>query len=228
MSKILTEEEMDSLWMGNFNKHLIKPALSLKAVTKEGTFEFDSGDIEININYSNDLELEMNIPDSPDGAYLELYALGLHKNQMPNKKSLIYFNNPADSDEGIILEDCVFCDYPGYDIALFLDLKKINFNYDRIIFIIGRPMAGNATPETWICEKSVKDAIKEVCCIDCLINESSVLKNIKYQYNKFGAMSLFELKKTKDFWKLNVRNDVYKNGLKEIIDKHYANGTNKT
>lgn len=185
--------------------------------------------INITINWSNDLCLDVNMPDvSPYDQNLEVYALGLLKNELPDYRSLVFYNNEANIN-GSIIGDYGVCylHYPGHDREFNIELHKLNSIYDRVVFLIGRPMTDNAECHSWINDKMVGNVKNEVCQVVCRINNKLVLRNKKYQYNQFGAMTLFELCKSHDIWELFFNDKIYKQGLKRIIEEYEKTGNNK-
>jgi len=168
------------------------------------------------------------MPDvSPDDQYLELYVLGLLNNEIPDYRSLVFYNNESNINNSIIGDfGCCYLHYPGFDREFNIELYKINSIYDRVVFLIGRPMTNNDKCHSWINYKMVENVKKEVSQVACHINGKLVLKNKNYQYNQFGAMTLFELCKSNDIWELDFNDKTYKQGLNEIIEQYKKTGTN--
>ena len=188
----------------------------------------------IEINWSDSIKDEPKLVDcSFDDAMsgLDIYVLCLMNNIFPDEKSILFYNNYSNSDESIIGDyNIIHCTYPGYDQSFSLNTKKIDDKYDQILFVIGRPKTRTLNSENWIDQNLVKDVKNEKCFIECSINRKNsspvIIVNIEYEYNKFGSLVLFEFKKANDSWKLIKNHITYTNGLKEIIEKHYKQGTN--
>ena len=204
--------------------------------------------IQINWNASFGSEIMKTYDCSFDDTYsgLDIYVIGLKNDLMPDDSSLLFYNSEHKTEageicnkdksivchQGIDINECFDEDWEGnydvYDTIISIDFNAIKRSYDQILFIIGRPSTDTPNSNNWIDEKRIKKVINEANYIDCFINDSLVVQNIIYSYNQNGAMTLFEFKSTNNEWGLNINHDIFKQGLKEIIEKYHKTGPNKT
>ncbi len=188
----------------------------------------------VEISWTDDLEFEPKLFDcSFDDAMegLDVYALCLNSGFLTNEKNILFYNNFSNIDNSL-LGDYGYCylDYPGFDQCFTLIPNQLATKYDEILFLIGRPQSREPKNKSWINKDLLKDAVNEKCYISVTIKkisgESYTIKNIKYDYNIYGAMVLFGFKKNNNLWSLNISHDFYLNGLSEIIEKLLKSGTN--
>ncbi len=182
----------------------------------------------IDVNWTNSLSFEpklddCSINDSIEG--LEIYVVCLKNGVLPDDKSILFYNNYSTEENSLIGDyGTMYCVYPGCDQSFTIYPELIGNKYDEILFIIGRPKSNNSKEDNWIDQDQVKDVVDEICFIDCKIDTTrSVgyisINNIRYEYNKYGAMVQFSLKNN-DNWELNLSHALYTDGLFEIVAKH--------
>lgn len=185
---------------------------------------------EIDINFTNSLEFfpELKNCSKQDSEYgFEIYVICLKNGILPDNSSLLYYNNYSTIDKSIAGDyGTMYADYPDYDRSFEINPELIDKMYDEIIFLIGRPKSYVSKNEEWIHQDLVKDVIEDFCFVECKllfadqIHSCISISKIKYEYNKFGAMVLFSLKKNNNQWNLNLKNKTYTNGLFQIVVKH--------
>ena len=224
--------------MGIFDKYF-KRVSSNKKDKKTEEFvccEFNFSEVHsVELTWVDSLNPEPKLYDcSFDDAMsgLDVYALCLKNGLLPDKTSLIFYNNSSNSDDSITGDfDTCYYEYPGFDESFSLRPDKLNIKYDEIIFAIGRPKTTNEKNAKWIDHEIVKKVVDETCYVNCRIktnfsNEYITIKNIEYKYNAHGAIVLFKFVKNNDIWTIDLSHNIYYNGLQEIIEKHYKHGTN--
>lgn len=185
----------------------------------------------VEINWTCGLDFEPKLLDCTlSNRVLDVYALCLKNGFLPDETSLIYYNNSSNSDNSITGDYNIDCYRdPGFDQMFSLNPNKIDIKYDEIIFFIGRPQTRNNKNKNWIDHELVKEVKDEICYVNCMIQcgrEYLEIKNIKYEYNKFGATVLFRFLKNNESWNLDLKHYIYNNGLIEIIEKHLKHRTN--
>lgn len=172
----------------------------------------------------------------------DVFVVGLYGEKIPDKSSLLYYRSEyrtqigeiCNKDKSIICHtgmysiecchkcgelewnDCK-CEYDeDFDTIISIDFNKLK--YDKLLFLIGRPKTDTPNHDNWIDENRVfKDEINAVSYVDCYINDSLIIQNINFHFNLNGAMTLFEIVKTNNKWKVNVNHNKFKQGLKDII-----------
>lgn len=193
--------------------------------------EFNFSEVHsVELTWSESLNIEPKLYDcSFDDAMsgLDVYALCLKNGFLPDKTSLLFYNNSSNSDDSI-RGDFGYCYLkdPGFDQCFFLCPDKLNIKYDEIVFAIGRPKTTNEKNSNWIDHEIVKKVADETCYVDCRINKHIKIKNIEYKYNAHGAIVLFKFVKNNNNWTIDLNHNIYYNGLQEIIEKHLKHGTN--
>jgi stress response protein SCP2 len=182
----------------------------------------------IQFDWSNDLDFEPKLPDcAVNGEFqgMDIYILCLKDSYLPDENSILFYNNPRNSQntiDGDFGHVC-FLHHPGYDEDIRLDLNALSRDYDQILFLIGRPKAYREDCETWIDYSLVENCKEDICNVRCsfyLSDLESPCVNFKFEYNKVGAMVLFELKLQNGFWEFRNNNKCYENGLQEIVAKY--------
>ena len=194
-------------------------------------FIFNYG-IDVTINWSCSLDFEPKLYDCSNDDIMSGFDVGvicLNNKNFTDDESLIFYNNSSNAENSIWGDyDFRYADYPGFDQMFTLNPNKIDEKYDEIIFFICRPQTRNNKDKNWIDHEQIKEVKDEVCYVNCEIqcrSEYIKIKNIKYEYNKFGAIVLFRFLKNYEGWKLNLKHDIYNNGLIEIIEKYLKNDT---
>ena len=163
---------------------------------------------------------------------LDVYALCLNLGFMPDEKSLLFYNNYSNLTKSLEGDyDWRYGDMPDFDQCFILNPQNFDKEFDEILFIIGRPKTKNSTSKAWIDSNQIKDVIEEICLVDCKIRAKNgidylMIRNIKYEYNKYGAMVLFGVKKIDDSWIIDLSHYQYLNGLSDIIERHFKTATN--
>jgi hypothetical protein len=181
----------------------------------------------VEINWSNSLGFEPKLYDCSFDEAESGFNIGvicLKNKNFADDKSLIFYNNTSNTENSIYGDyDNSYFAYPGFDQMFTLNPNKIDEKYDEIVFYIFRPQTRNNKDKNWIDHDLVKEVKDKICYVNCEIRcgrEYIKIKNIKYEYNKFGAIVLFRFSKIKDVWNLNLKHDIFNNGLIEIIELH--------
>jgi stress response protein SCP2 len=158
-------------------------------------------------------------------AGLDIYVIGLKNDLMPDESSLLFYNSAHKTETGEICNKDKSIvqgeNYDDYDTIISIDFNTLKSNYDKILFLIGRPYTDTPNFINWIDEKRIKKVINESNYVDCFVNDSLVVQNINYCYNQNGAMTLFEFRSTNNEWVFNINHDMFKQGLNEIIKKYH-------
>lgn len=183
----------------------------------------------VEISWTDDLELNPSLYDCSfdDGMNgFDCYAICLKNNLMPNDKSLVFYNNESTSEGGILgLYNFYTVQYPGFDTSFSIDSKKLKNIYDEIIFFIGRPKNCNPNCSSWIDHEKIEKFKHEKCTVDSKLISSNGIsyntKSIVFEYNKYGAMSLFCLKDIDNKWVVEYDQKLFKDGLSEILSTYY-------
>lgn len=186
----------------------------------------------VEINWSCSLDFEPKLYDCSFDDAMSGFDVGLiclKNKKFPDDKSLIFYNNSSNAENSIFGDyDTCYTHYPGFDQMFTLNPNKIDEKYDEIIFFISRPQTKNNKDKNWIDHKLVKEVKDEICYVNCEIQCGIgyiKINNIKYEYNKFGATVLFRFLKNIEVWNLNLKHDIYSNGLIEIIENHLKHST---
>ena len=182
----------------------------------------------VDISWSNYLNTDPSLFDCSfdDGMNgFDCYAICLKNNLMPNDKSLVFYDNESTSEGGILGSyNYSFYQDPGFDTSFSIDSKKLKTIYDEIIFVIGRPKICNPKISSWIDHVKIEKFKHEKCTVNSkLILRNGIsynTKSIVFEYNKYGAMSLFYLKDIDNKWVIEYDQKLFKDGLSEIISTY--------
>jgi hypothetical protein len=181
--------------------------------------------VEIELNHNIESDAKFNESSFVDEMHrFEIFAVCLNKGQMLNEKSILYYNKFSNNENSLSLSEGISCLYNPDNKHLFsLDIKKLAVKYDEILFFTGRTQT-NA--------EFIENVADEIYYIDCtlekdFLSDSFTIKNIKYDYNKFGTMLLFGLENSNENWCLDLNHVVYKSGINEIIEKYLKTDNNK-
>lgn len=194
----------------------------------------------VQINWTQSLEdapkmYDCSFDDAMSG--LDLYALELKDEKMLDDSSLLFYGSLIKSDKGKITSNLkgVICNQgismdegfndnykidENYDGIFIVDISKIELSVNKLIFFIGRPKTNNEQSEFWIDKKRVDHVLNEKAYVDIFINEKLVKSSCPYYYNKYGALKILELENNFGIWKINLENQIFKNGLQEIINQY--------
>ncbi len=185
----------------------------------------------VEISWTDDLKLNPSLYDCSfdDGLNgFDCYVICLKNNLMPNDKSLVFYNNESTTEGGILglyNFNTMTCQYPGFDTSFSIDTKKLKNIYDEIIFIIGRPKSCNPKCSSWIDHDKIEKFKHEICSVDSKLILSNGIsyntKSIVFEYNKYGAMSLFCLKDIDNKWVVEYDQKLFKDGLSEILSTYH-------
>lgn len=186
----------------------------------------------VEISWSDNLNLDPSLFDCSfdDGMYgFDCYAICLKNNLMPNDKSLVFYNNESTSEGGIwgfyMCNLFLPTKYPGFDTSFSIDSNKLTTIYDEIIFVIGRPKCCNPKCSSWIDHVKIENFKHEKCTVDTKLILSHGIsyntKSIVFEYNKYGAISLFCLKHIDNKWIIEYDQKLFNDGLSEILSTYY-------
>ena len=229
--------------LDKFFKRKIENDIPDEVKLNEVAFELEkeiSTKCTIQINWSHSInEALKNYDCSFDDAMygLDLYALELKNERMLDDSSLLFYNSKIKTDNGKITSNnksiiCLqgislnegFNDNDEinekYDGIFIVDFHKIELSVDKLIFFIGRPKTDNEQSELWIDNSRVRNVLNEKAYVDVFINERLIKSHCPYYYNKFGALRILELENYSGNWKINLDNQVFENGLNEIINQY--------
>ena len=229
--------------LDKFFKRKIENEIPDEVKLNEVAFELEkeiSTKCIIQINWSQNIDEALKMYDcSFDAAMsgLDLYALELKNEKMLDDSSLLFYNSEIKTDNGKITTNnkSIIC-YQGislnegfdgndeinekYDGIFYVDLSKIESSADKLIFLIGRPKTDSEQSELWIDNSRVRNVLNEKAYVDVFINERLIKSSCPYYYNKCGALKILELKNSSGNWKINLDNQIFENGLQEIINQY--------
>jgi stress response protein SCP2 len=194
----------------------------------------------IQINWTQSLEEAPKMYDCSfdDAMYgLDLYALELKDERMLDDSSLLFYNSVTKTDYGKITSNIksIICNQgislnegfndndeidEKHDGIFIVDLSKIELSVNKLIFFIGRPKTDSEQSELWIDKNRVSNVLNERAYVDIFINEKLVKSSCPYHYNKYGALRILELENYSGNWKINLDNQIFENGLQEIINQY--------
>jgi stress response protein SCP2 len=227
--------------LDKFFKRKIETDIPEEVKLNEVAFELEkeiSAKCTIQINWSHSINEALKNYDCSfdDTMYgLDLYALELKNERMLDDSSLLFYNSEIKTDNGKITSNnksiiCLqgislnegFNDKINekYDGIFIVDFHKIELSVDKLIFFIGRPKTDNEQSELWIDNSRVRNVLDEKVYVDVFINERLIKSHCPYFYNKFGALKILELENYSGNWKINLDNQVFVNGLNEIINQY--------
>jgi hypothetical protein len=208
---------------------------------KEDIFNLEtdfSKECTVQINWSHSLQEAPNLFDcSFDDAMhgFDLYAIELKNETMPNDSSLLFYNSKNRNENGKITNKngSIIC-YQGvdlneggidknesnekYDGIFLVNFDSIGTSADRLMFFIGRPKTNSENCKHWIDSTRVKKVLNEKVDVEIFINDKLVKTNCQFHYNKWGALKILELYNDSKSWKIMTDNQIFQNGLQEIIE----------
>lgn len=201
-------------------------------------FEITKPRLIIRIDWSSKVNEALKLYDCDfDSAMsgLDIYGILLTDKKILNEFDLLFWNsknkntlnqitssdNSVTCKQGILESDELSNEFDSEIDGVFeIDLNLVNSNIQEIILFIGRPPARDNNND-WINESLIKKVKEEFVNVDVSIEDENIKYSIKYYYNKNGAITILLLDKNKDKWYVSdyKQNEVYKNGLFEIINK---------
>jgi stress response protein SCP2 len=229
--------------LDKFFKRKIENEMLDEVKLNEVAFELEkeiSAKCTIQINWSHSINEALKNYDCSfdDTMYgLDLYALELKNEKMLDDSSLLFYNSKIKTDNGKITSNnkSIIC-HQGislnegfndndeidekYDGIFIVDLSKIELSVNKLIFFIGRPKTDSEQSELWIDKNRVSSVLNEKAYVDIFINERLIKSSCPYYYNKFGALRILELENNSGNWKINLDNQIFENGLQEIINQY--------
>jgi hypothetical protein len=194
----------------------------------------------IQINWSHSIKESLKTYDCSfdDTMYgLDLYALEIKNDKMLDDSSLLFYNSEVKINNGKITTNnkSIIC-HQGislneefndndeidekYDGIFVIDFSKIEISADKYIFFIGRPKTNSEQSENWIDSNRVHNVQNEKAYVDVFIDKKLIKRACPYYYNKFGALRVLEFENYNGNWKINLENQVFENGLQDIINQY--------